>query len=402
MAHGAINDEYISPGVRYFERIWDGQVLVSDSIVVRRTHIVNASAATTNNLRRSDGTRPPSNWLRQGGVMHGVRGTCTYTRKVGASTVVDRWSGQLASPGLQPGGIPTPFPEGEIEAIRKALGKSNEAYVKLGVALRESRDTSRLLSKYYKGAGDLTEKLRKRAQGDKRVRQQFRDFARHGWKEAPSAYLEYLFGIKPLADDLTNAVQVLHDSKQHGGAFNMTLRGKFDRSDSSSERAYQSQIGMVSAIVGSIAVRQRSRASLCFQLPDWYWDRLPPVTFFQEGWETTRLSFVLDWVLPINSWLQGFEGNQLRPFFREGSRSTLLQRRLSGNHVTQTDVSWSGSMDGGSDYSYTRSAMANFPTGELLMTLPRFKDTLGLNQLQVGSALLAQRLSQLARTISRN
>lgn len=332
--------------------------------------------------------------------MTGVHGKYTRTTVVTPDVYERVFAGQLAAPGLLPGDIPYLNSHGELAAIRKALGRLGEAEVQLGAALRETRKTAEMVGKYYNHANTLTRKLESAVRGSKKVRQQFREFLRNGWKDVPGAYLEYLFGMKPVADDLANAVQVLQDSKQHGGSFNMTLRGKYKESDTIIGPAFQSHVSYVTQVPGTIDVNQTSKASLNFLLPDWYWDRLPPVTFFRENWETTRLSFVLDYVLPVNQWLMGFEGNQLRPFFREGSRSTFMRRVLSTAPHPNPDWNSDGT-ERGSDYSFVRTAFDSFPTEELFQ-LPRFKSTLGLDKLAVGSALLGQRLASLASAIARS
>lgn len=386
---GVLSDSFIINGVQTYE---------NHRVVVRST-TVNQKPESLTSPFRVDGTRAPTNWGRYGGTMYGVRGRYTIITNVRPDTYTSLWHGQIAAPGLYPGNIPYLDSEGEITAIRKALGRFGEAEVQLGAAMREARQTAGMLEKYYNHANTLTKKLMSAVQGSKAVRQQFRDFLRNGWKDVPAAYLEYLFGMKPLADDLTNAVQVLHDKKQHGGAFNMTLRGKHKVTDRFKEPSYQSWVPYVSQVYGTHNVRQISKATLIFQLPTWYWDRLPPVTFFRESWETTRLSFVLDWVLPVNQWLMGFEGNQLRPFFREGTRSTFMRRDLSDPEVD--DPNWVFESDGwGQDYSYSRVAFDSFPTEELLTRLPRFRSLLGLDKLSVGAALLGQRLASLAGAVA--
>jgi hypothetical protein len=396
----AVNVNSTPLGILYDKFYANGVLIYNNPLVKIERHIRDTRPASINNPRRVDGTRPPSSWQRYGGAMGGVRGRYLRDIVIGADHYQYVLEGQLASPGLVPGSIPYLNNEGELTAIRKALGRFNGAAVQLGAALRETRQTVDMVGKYYRHANTLTKKLESAVSGSKRVRNQFRDFLRGSWKDAPGAYLEYLFGMKPLADDLTNAVQVLQDSKQHMGAFKMTLKGKYKEQDASSPVSYQSNIVYVTQVYGTQEVSQVSKASLVFQLPDWYWEKLPPVTFFQEGWATTRLSFVLDWVLPVNEFLMGFEGNQLRPFFREGSRSTMMRRQLFDVRVA--DPNWvTHDAPGGWDFSYNRVAFFAFPTEELFR-LPRFRDVLGLDQLRVGSSLLAQRLASLSKAIGRH
>ncbi len=402
MTKEAINIDTILAAV-IFRRVYKNGVLQSETHQINYgRHFVDFKPLAVTSPLRIDKTRAPTNWTRFGGTMTGVRGTWIDEIVDGATVYKYVYAGQLAAPGLSPGSIPLINTEGEITAIRKALGRFGEAEVQLGAAMKEAQQTAGMVKKYYDHANTGVKKLESAAAGSKKVRQQFKEFFKNGWKDVPGAYLEYLFGMKPIADDLANAVQVLHDKKQHDGSFKLTLRGKYKDTTTRNENSYQSWVPDVTQVKGLQDLKQISKASLTFQLPDWYWDRLPPVTFFRESWETTRLSFVLDWVLPVNQWLMGFEGNQLRPFFTEGSRSTLMKRNLSS--PTTTDPRWVpyASTGWGHDYSYSRVAFDSLPTGELIMRLPRFQNILGLDQLQVGSALLGQRLASLASTLARS
>lgn len=402
MAHAAFNDQRASLGTQYETLRVGGNLVFQQTVVKVQTRSTDAAAATTNNPRRTDGLRPMAPWARWGGVNSGVQGRLIYRVGSGSGLVEQQWQGVLASPG-SPGSIPEPFPQGRVEALRDALGRFGANEVQLGVALQESKQTAALVGKYYTGANQLAGKLVDAANGSKRVRQQFRDFARNGWRSVPSVYLEYLFGVAPLADDCQNAMMVLQDTMEKRSAFLLVLRGRFRRSDAfTSSGWYAPDAGALNNVKGNFNVTQNNRAVLRFQLPDWYWDRLPPVTPFRQAWETTSLSFVLDWVLPISSWLSGFEGMQLRPFFLDGCVSTKMARTVSGAIWETKPEGYTLLPDrtGGSDWSYGRSVFDSFPTEELF-TLPKLRNELGLNQLRVGSALLGQRLATLARTVLR-
>lgn len=400
MAHAAFNNQQSLLGTQFQQLKVGGKITNQQTVTKIRIRTTDAAAKTTKNVRSADGTRPMSAWTRSGGVNSGVQGRLIYRTGSGPNLIEQLWQGVLAYAGVFPGSIPDLYNNGRVEALRDALGRFGENEVQLGTALQESKQTAAMVGKYYTGANQLAGKLLSAAQGSKRVRQQFRDFARNGWRSVPSVYLEYLFGVAPLADDCQNAMMVLRDSMEKRRAFLLVLRGKFQRSDTfRSSSWYSPDAGGLKNVMADFNVTQRDRAVLRFQLPDWYWDRLPPVTPFRQAWNTTSLSFVVDWALPISSWLSGFEGMQLRPFFRDGCVSTKMTRTVSGAFWEEPKgYTFIPERAGGRDYSYARAVFDTFPTEELF-TLPKLRSELGLNQLRVGAALLGQRIASLQKTI---
>ena len=402
MAHPEYNIQQTLNGTQHLEVRLNGNIIQQQTLVKAKTRTADHAGASTNNPVGSDGTRRMAGYARRGGVRTGVVGL--LKRKyitVGGDLSETVYRGVLARPGTFPGSITYPFPQGRIEAIRSALGNFGENEVQLGAALQEVRQTTDMVGKYYTRASQLTYKLESAVRGSKRVRNSMRSFLRNGWRDAPSAYLEYLFGMKPLGDDISNAMTVLQDTQEKRGAFLLVLRGRFDRSDSFRSNAFLvPDAGPLSNILQDVRVSQKQKATLRFLLPEWYWERLPPVTPFRQAWETARLSFVLDWVLPVSSWLSGFEGLQLRPFFKDGCVSSMLRRSVSGAFWHDTTGQWTFVPEGagGEDYSFQREVLSAFPTGDLF-ALPRLKSELGLNQLRVGSALLGQRIAKLQSAI---
>lgn len=399
MAHAAFNRETSAIGTQLQMSKVNGNITFQQTVTKTSLRRADRAAATTKNPVAKDGTRRMAPWSRSGGVNGGVKGLLKRSYSSGGQQLETIWQGVLASPGPFPGSIPIPFQQGRIEAIRHALGNFGKNEVQLGIALQEARQTVDLVGKYYSRANQLTGKLASAINGSQRTRQQFRTFARNGWRSVPAAYLEYLFGIAPLADDLQNAVQVLADTSETRGAFLLSLRGRFDRTDSFESAAfYAPDAGPLSIVNADVQVSQLQKAVLRFQLPSWYWDALPPVTPFRQAWGTARLSFVLDWVLPISSWLSGFEGFQLRPFFKDGCVSTLLKREVSGARWSKKEYIFVPERSGAEDYSFTREVLSAFPS-EQLFALPRMQNVLGTNQLRVGAALLGQRLASLQKLI---
>lgn len=363
--------------------------------------LVRVRPKSVNNPLRRDHTRSPSNWTSQGGLTRGVNGYAQF-RDPSRSILVTG----LVLPAPQPtGGLLPIFPEGDGNAValRKALAQFADSELDFGVALREVKETAGLATQYYQAASRAVSSLHSSLSRSGSLRQQMRDFlSKHSaeWKGIPSRYLEYLYGMKPFADELANAVDLLTDCRDREYGFKLTLRAK-TRFHDLRERDDAGGVYTYSA-VWKMNVTQMHRASLVFQLPSWYWDKLPPVTAFSEAWQVTRLSFLADWVLPIGQWLRGFEGFQLRPFFQEGSVSMFLSRRYSGVELRRGTglVSASLPISRSSDYSFRRTKLVTFP-GELLFRPPRLRSTLGIDKLDQASALLGQRLAKLAQEVGR-
>lgn len=383
------------------QRNASGVVVQTTNLVVAGGRLGKIRPASVNNPVRSDGTRKPSSWVSSGGTWRTAYGTAVIRHPNGSTWTTD---GALVVAPSSVGSVPPVIPiiEGNACAIRDALGHYAEANQKLGVALKEARQTAGLAAQYYREAarsfGRVTEALASDRKGS--FRKEMGQFAK-GWKKAPARYLEYLYGVRPLADEISNAVDVLTDIGDQGYQFKMTLKGKY-RVSGTSTSSHNTTIQSTTATV-SLTTKQQHKASLVFTLPDWFWDVLPPVTPFSEFYETTSLSFVLDWLVPVNNWLRGFEGLQLRPFFTEGSTTCFL-RRSGGSVRFNTTAGYTQSVGPTSvthrDYYMSRVAFESFPT-ELVMRVPRMRSLLGLDKLDQASALAGQRFANLGKTIAR-
>lgn len=282
-------------------------------------------------------------------------------------------------------------------AVRRALGHFTEAEMQFGVALKEVGSTCGLLRNYYKGVSKGLGQVTDLAYKDANFRRSMRNWIK-GYKEIPSRYLEFIYGIRPLADDIANAVDVLTDDKEARRGFGLRLRGKFKYSE---EQTVQLNCVPNSVCRANLVMQAKAKASLKFNLPSWYWDKLPTVTFFSEIYETTRLSFVLDWVLPLGEWISGFEGFQLRPFFQEGS-STIFLSRVGRSATVIPSPPWAPSRTEiplrWTEYNMSRVAFTSFPSG-LIMRIPRLRNSLGIDKMDQASALAGQRLAKLSKVL---
>lgn len=401
MTTPAVNENFATAGV-YNRKVYSpvGALVVNDNFVVAGSRHVRVRPASTNSPRRADGTRPPKNWSSSGGKLLQSHQHISGVRFDGYRYEYD---GLVLDPTSLVMQASVTASELRAQAIRNALGHFGEAQQKVGVALQEAKKTGRLLAEYYQQASAGLGKLTDLAQSSsgKSFRRQMRNYA-SGWKKAPSEYLKYLYGLRPLVGDVAASVDLLTEYRSRGISFRMTLRGKFQITDVRKEF-----IRPPAPLCQTAHVLQRqeifSKASLVFLLPSWYWDELPTVTAFSENWEVVPYSFIVDWALPVGTFLRGFEGLQLRPFFQEGSttifkrgigREVLLVPRpgykiLSGSLACQEDL-----------YEMTREAFFTFPS-ESVLRLPRFRSILQLSHLDDAAALFGQRLAGFSRSFAR-
>ncbi|DAD51153.1 maturation protein [ssRNA phage SRR7976310_12] len=399
MTTPAQNVNIASAGINTQQQTTSGGVTNPPVMLIRaQSRFVRIRAASVNNPIRIDKTRKPSNWVSKGGYFGQDLGDMRVIHPNGSYRTS---SGVLIEPPTSLGSIPTivSIADGNSYAIRDALGHYAEANMQLGVAMREARGTAELVGKYYQKAsqtlGRLDSELRKGENSN--FKRAMKDFA-SGWKSAPSRYLEYIFGLRPLADEINNSLEVLSDKKERGFAFKMKLRGKYKVSDGT--KVPRNAMTFCTALVQTNVV-QKHKASLIFVLPDWFWDELPPVTSFSEAWQSASLSFILDRMVPVTSWLRGFEGLQLRPFFTEGSSTCFMSRvgteafmnPSSGYsaHPSVLPCTWR-------EYYMSRVAYESFPT-EAVMRLPRLRNELKLAQMDQYAALAGQRMANLSRLL---
>lgn len=398
MTTPAVNENFATPGI-YSRKVKDpfGNLVISDSQISVASRYVRNRPASVNSLRRADGTRPPKNWDSSGGVFRQSRQYLKVTRFDGYTYEYD---GLLFYPETL--NLINSIPHEELAslAIRNALGHYGEASQKLGVALQEARKTGQLLGEYYRAAAKGVAKLSDALESEKHgaLRRRMRDFA-SGWRRAPSEYVKYLYGVRPITDDIKTAVDVLTEYRHHGYEFRLTLRGKYMTKNERKEFV-RPPANCTAQIVQQQSIF--SKASLVFQLPSWYWDELPPVTPFSQLWETSSYSFLVDWALPIGNWVRGMEGFQLRPFFKEGS-TTIFMRSAGTGIIVSPQVGYSVAH---SDFScqedlwvMDRDAFFRFPS-ESVIRLPRVRSILQIGHLDDAAGLLGQRLAKLQRQLA--
>ena len=236
-------------------------------------------------------------------------------------------------------------------------------------------------------AGGLDELFRRKARGVQKL-------ARN-WRQLPGWYLQYLYGWKPLADDLENAVDQLSKDLFFNDSLHVILKGRWKGSkDVDFSHAVDTYVpGYV--VKSRVRLTQVNTCSFRYDIPT---DRLPtvePLGFFGTLWEGSPYSFVADWVAPIGDWLTALDANALWPYFIEGSVSETIRGRpvrtwaeaVGGWHM-------SGEVTGTVSFPQLFSFRRVLRGPNTLTARIPFKNPLSLSHAAQGLSLLTQALQR--------
>lgn len=283
--------------------------------------------------------------------------------------------------------------------IVNALGKAGNNIRQTGVFLREADEVLRLANRFGTGVKVGLERVNEILTKSPGARKDMLKFLRHGWKEAPSFYLAYLFGVAPLGEDLQAAVSALNDLRNQDVFIDFSLRSKYESTDVV-EVGLQGYYGQLSAYM-NLERSYTARCKLTFRMPSAKLRAFEFVTPFSVAWETTRLSFVLDYIFPVGNWLAGLESAQIAPFFLNGTYSLKVKTvSLGGSRVTSSYPVRAWNVSGDGEYNqYLREVIDGFPYSTVFkpprLRLPNIK------QLGVVAALVGQQLTKLYKTLDR-
>lgn len=215
-----------------------------------------------------------------------------------------------------------------------------------------------------------------------------------GWRGAPGKYLEYLYGWKNVIDDTNAIFDHLGGVHEHLEGVGFQVKAKLK---SSSEDTFTGAWGWSDNTCESTCTTiQSEKAGFRFLLPDWWYEELPPVAPFTSGWERTWMSFILDWSLPIGSWLGAMEAMQFSPFFQGGWWATLVTRTTIDvrfkPYVNQKILSYSHAPRHCVDYRYERGLYTTL--GSAILQMPDLRSPLSVSHLAQGLSLLTQALKR--------
>lgn len=365
----------------YQEISANGSVYTDNQVQTSRYWREDKSGAKAK--RDATGWRNPTGYSLRHYSHHKVNGVLEYMH---GTTRIKRTGTFGDSPSVTP---PNPtFPVGlRQRAEVGALLKLKDQKIDLGVAWGERAATAEMLA-------DVASRVAKAYRAARKGN--FRKAASElncNWRKSTSNWLELQYGWKPLLSDVYNATDAL-SSRTDPKDWRVTVKGV--ARDSSESYFQDPPSGQGFAHRGFV---HESVFQGCFVRLDYFPDNPFLIALTSLGltnplaiaWELTRLSFVVDWALPIGDWLSSLDAS-LGYTFVSGSRSEL----------TRSTRSWDGNPYLG-QYPYGKTIRADtkgfgkyvaldrvvYPSSPLPRP-PVPKNPVGLKHMADGLSLLAQ------------
>lgn len=270
----------------------------------------------------------------------------------------------------------------------------NQCVSRLNSKVRSSLDLSVSIAqagqvvKAIQGIQDIVHYVRKFP--SHALRSMYKDW-KNNPKKVGSAWLEFQYGWKPLAQDVYDTVNQVLD-----GRINLTKvreRAHVDRT--------QSFTTVTSGVRTTDSVRFSTWVEIGIQLDltPGVLGRLSNYTSLNPAslvWELTPFSFVVDWVYDVGGYIRETETAMLNSG-RYVSGYTTITSQVSNSRVSNGGYNTSPNVWGSTSTSGTfkstvksRVAMGGYPFPKL----PRFNANLGSGRLLNAAALLSQHLSR--------
>lgn len=354
----------------------------------------NVAPASRSNPVRKDGTRRPSEYSRSVYYANTPTATVFNTPPSPASTRIFSDSSSVGRNTTMEGYFPD-----TSEAVRmlndlrlKALSGMSEQNMQFNVAAWEARSTLKSMFQFgQKGVKAIHQMYRGMSDP---YRRKYRNVAPYNWRDVPGDYLGYLYGLRPIAEDVENGLGELNGMSKKEMAF-----GYLVRKSARKQQACTHRVETLGFRVPAVAHGTRSciaRVGYVYQFPQWWIDSVPIVTPFSQMWELTRLSFVLDWAVPIGSWIGAMEASQFDPYFKEGFETWVCNEE-TGAVVTPVDPQWHILVSGFRNRKYrmvrtTYSGGTSTPHRDGNVRFPSFRKFLNVDRTAQALSLLTQTL----------
>lgn len=363
---------------------WSGWSAVG-SAGYKRT--VKSHPASTSNPIRPDGTRAMSAWRHYGGWWRSPSNTEADWVNNSYPGWWQKLNGCFPTANIDPKVLQL-WDGGRDTARLRALATWAERQVEYSDALRTAGQTAGMVGDLGKGmAHELESAMSRRGA----------NLARH-WKKLPGWYLQYLYGWKPLMDDISNITDRLVKGFDAGNTLHVMLKGKWKGRGEILTSNDGGTWGSYFNVDTYLLVEQRNTAVFKYAFPA---DRLPtlePIGFFGGLWEAAPMSFVLDWIAPVGTWLTALDANALACYFVEGSSSEVVRTLSSRCEARQIgEPAWTATLRNYDTeliippYNFTRTLESPW---SITSRVP-FRADLNLSHAAQGLSLLSQAMKRL-------
>ena len=294
------------------------------------------------------------------------------------------------------------------DVMRKVLSQMSEQDVAFNAFMLQGKQSLKMVANLATGIAEGTDRL---LTADFKKPKSFRKFLANAGDSAvrnfSGKYLEYLYGWKPLADDVENAFQHMIDG--YTGPEQKRFRLKVKKSRLL--RSGFDYTGTAAAYFTNNSTwtqhlyrENRAKVVLHYEFPSQAGEMLPTMTPFGTAWEAAPWSFVIDWFIPIGDWIGAMEATQFAIFMEDAilTQSVKVAAKQSDrSRWVSTYFPWYDFPPGtvreltpppmvsGQSFKMTREVLS--PYDVLDRTLfPSFSSKFGLPQASQALALLSQ------------
>lgn len=203
----------------------------------------------------------------------------------------------------------------------------------------------------------------------------------HGGKPLANAWLELQYGWKPLLQDVYGAATAIAKLSAEGNLFETARVTVKQKSQSSGEFSFVSRGGGSIKVPGSYTEQrdQVRKYYVRYSVSNGMNSSLAALGLTNPAalaWELTPLSFVVDWFVPIGSWLSTFGATAGKTFVRGWTSNqdrTIYKVSAAGGQLSYVRI------------TYNRGVLSGFPSG----VLPSFKNPLSGVHIANACALLS-------------
>lgn len=218
-------------------------------------------------------------------------------------------------------------------SLSKALERLKAQDFHIGNFVAEGRQTIDLLRGSALTIASAVNQYRTRRPKDwsivKRIQRD--GLPRYLWCKIPSSWLELQYGWKPLMSDIFGAAQHLSKRSRFGVPWvsvNAKMTDSYDTIESVhtgngvyADAKFENQVEVSTFLIYGLSNPVLAEFS-----------SLGLINPLEIIWETTRYSFVVDWFLPIGSWLSGLTADVGYTFI-SGGQSSKTSARFAGSTI---------------------------------------------------------------------
>ncbi len=375
----------------------DPSLELEDSNEVVSHEIRKWRLASTNNPKDIRGWRDPAPWYSYGYNHNPVPGGTMEITSLHACGDDTRLYTILEDGyGTNPNQSDLPdVPSSMVDrANSKALLKLKDQKVNLGVAMAELHETADLVSTACSRIASGVRAYRKRHNTSiwNQIKQEGQKNGKHHYYAIPGDWLELQYGWNPLMQDIQGACEALSKRTRDSKSFDVKVTGACK--DTYKRKWVKAMYAGFGHYRCTDFVQFNSRTVLYYSLNN-------PLlaTFSSLGltnpaeivWERIPYSFVVDWFLPVGSWLSSMDAD-FGWSFKAGANTCFT--KVTGNGSALPDNPDPNNFDvvvGNGDYNYKGWVLNRLVFGSTPgVGLPHFKNPFSAHHVANAISLLVQ------------